>query len=300
MTAAAVRPPRARLYWLLGVMLLFWSANFIFVKLAVREIPPVLTVYFRTILAGVCMVPIYMVMRRRPEPGTRNWRTGDIPALVGVGVLGVLGNQFLFIVGLSRTSVAHASIITALSPLFVLLGATLTGIEHLTLRKVCGMLTAAGGVLLLQAGRGQTGGSTLGGDLIMIASTIFLAGFTVFGKGLAASFGSVTVNLFAFGGSAVIVLPATVWELARVDLSRVSCLAWFGVAYMALISSIAGYMIYSYALRHLAASRVSSVTYFQPLVATLLAAAFLAEKPSPAFAGAAALVLGGVYVAERH
>ena len=300
MIATAVRPSRVRLYSLLGVMLLLWSANFIFVKLAVREISPALTVYFRTILSGLCMCPIYMAMRGRPDPGTRPWRATDAPRLLAVGALGVLANQFLFVVGLSRTSVAHGSVITALSPIFVLLGATLIGIEHLTIRKVSGMLVAATGVAVLQLGRSSTGGATLAGDLIMIVSTVALAAFTVFGKRLVASFGSVTLNLFAFGGGALLVLPVTAWDVPRTDLSHVSAFAWFGVAYMALFSSIAGYTIYAYALRHLAASRVSSVTYFQPLVATLMAAVFLRESPGPAFAGAAALVLGGVYVAERR
>lgn len=296
----AERPGKARLYALLFLMLLFWSANFIFVKLAVREIPPVLTVYFRTILSGVCMVPIYRLMRGRLEPGARNWSARDVPKLVGVGALGVLGNQLLFVVGLNRTSVAHASVITALAPVFVLLGAVMIGIESLTVRRAGGMLVASGGVVVLQLGRAHSGSATLGGDLIMIVSAMFLAAFTVLGKRLAASFGSIALNAFAFGGAAILVLPAAVWDVLRTDLSRVSAFAWFGVVYMALFSSIAGYMIYSYALRHLAASRVSSVTYFQPFVATLMAAVFLRENPGPAFAGAAALVLGGVFVAERR
>ena len=290
---------RARVYALLGLMLLAWSANFIFVKVVVREIPPVLTFCFRTILSGVCMMPIYLLTRGRREAGTRAWTAADAPKLAAVGALGVVGNQLLFVVGLSRTSVAHGAVITALAPIFVLAGAAAMGVEPLTGRKLAGMATAVGGVRLLEAGRAQAG-ATVGGDLIMVASTMFLAAFTVFGKQLAANFGVIALNAFAFGGAAVLAAPATIAGVWKTDLSRVSAFAWVGVAYMALVSSIAGYLIYSYALRRLPASRVSSVTYFQPLAATLMAAAFLGENPGPTFAGATALVVGGVWVAERR
>jgi drug/metabolite transporter (DMT)-like permease len=298
--AVAVRPSKARLYALLSLMLLFWSANFIFAKIAVREMPALMAVCLRTLFAGLFMWPVYFFAQERMDAGMRKWSATDAPALLALGILGVLGNQALFVIGISRTSVAHGSVITAMGPIFVLLGATLTGIERLTFRKTAGMLVAACGVAVLQLGRTHTGGATLAGDLILIVATMAFACFTVFGKGVVLQFGAITVNTFAFVGGALLMLPLTFWEFAHSNMARVSSLAWMGVLYMALFPSIAGYLIYSHALRYLPATRVSSVSYFQPVVATLLAVFFLGEHPGLAFAGGAALVLGGVYVTERR
>lgn len=114
MTAAEARPSRAQLYTLLGLMLLFWSANFVFAKVATRELPAVLVVCMRTVLSGILIWPVYNLARNRLERGVRKWTRADMPLLIGVGLVGVVGNQLLFIVGLSLTSVAHASIITAM------------------------------------------------------------------------------------------------------------------------------------------------------------------------------------------
>jgi len=65
-------------------------------------------------------------------------------------------------------------------------------------------------------------------------------------------------------------------------------------------SSVLGYLIYAHALRYLPASRVAVVLYLQPLVASLLAILLLGERPGVGFVPAAALVLGGVWTAERH
>ena len=299
MTAAGVRPSSARLYALLGAMLLFWSANFIFAKFAIRELPAVLVISLRTMLAGVLMWPVYAFAREKFEPGMRGWTSKDVPLLATLGVLGVTGNQVLFIVGLSMTSVAHGAVISAAAPLMVLLGATLMGLERFTAPKAAGMLVAAAGVAVLQLGRHQTG-ATMAGDLIMLASQVVFAGFTVLSKRVAAQFGTITLNAFAFICGGLVLLPYAVWEMSRLELVRVSPAAWMGIVYMALFPSIAGYLIYTYALRYLPASRVSSTSYLLPVVAPLFAVLFLGERPGMAFAGGAALVMGGVYTAERR
>jgi drug/metabolite transporter (DMT)-like permease len=68
---------------------------------------------------------------------------------------------------------------------------------------------------------------------------------------------------------------------------------------MAVVSSVLCYIIYYYALSHMAASRVSTVSYIQPLLATLLAIPMLGEYPSTSLMAGGALVFAGVFVAER-
>lgn len=183
--------------------------------------------------------------------------------------------------------------------MFVLIGASLAGHERIAGGKAAGMTMAACGVAALQFGKGGSG-ATLKGDLIMVCSTIVFAAFSVLGKRVVSEFGSVALNTFAYMSGALVLAPFTLWQAAMHDFSRVSAGAWSGVLYMAIFPSIAGYIIYSYALRYLPASQVSSVSYLQPVLATLFALMFLHENPGPAFAAGAALVLAGVWVTERH
>ena len=67
---------------------------------------------------------------------------------------------------------------------------------------------------------------------------------------------------------------------------------------MSVAPSIVGYLIYSYALRHLSASRVASATYVQPVLATLMAVLFLGEQPGLRYACGAAVVLVGVWLVQ--
>jgi drug/metabolite transporter (DMT)-like permease len=68
---------------------------------------------------------------------------------------------------------------------------------------------------------------------------------------------------------------------------------------MALFPSLVCYLIYYYALKFIAASRVSAFSYLQPLLATVMAVMVLGEEVTGGLAAGGALILSGVFVAER-
>lgn len=288
----------ARLYALLTLMVLFWAGNFVVGKIALREFPPLMIAGLRTLFAGAFIWPVYWIQSRREQPEQR-WTRSEAPALIGAGILGVVLNQFLFVIGLSMTSVAHASIIIGMGPIFVLLIAAAVGQESITGRKVVGLGMAIAGVGLLQYGRGTAHGPTLLGDLFVFLAGLTFATYTVIGKRMSRRHGTVTINTFAYVAGAVSLLPLTLWESSRISLSTVTPAAWLSVAYMGLFPSVVSYLIYSHALKHLTASRVSTFSYLQPLLAIVMAGLFLHEIPGSGFLGGGALVLGGVYVTER-
>jgi drug/metabolite transporter (DMT)-like permease len=290
------RPSEARLYWLLGLMLLFWSLNYIIGKVALREFPAVLLTCIRTTFAGAFILPIYLWGQRGKRRALSGRELGD---LLMLGIFGVVANQFFFVVGLASTSVVHASIVVTLMPILVLLLAAFLGQERITARKVLGMVIAATGVGVLQLEKGGGSGATLLGDFIVFLSDVSLAIFTVRSKQLMKRYGSLTINSVAYIGGALAMAPFTVWLSWRYGLARASAGAWWSVAYMAMFSSVLAYLIYNYALTYMPASRASAVSYLQPLGATLLAVVLLGESVTTALAIGGMLVLTGVFVTER-
>jgi drug/metabolite transporter (DMT)-like permease len=289
--------PPPTIYAWLALLLLLWSANFIFAKFALRELPVLRVLAFRYVFSAACMLPVVALGRRGSMWRGHNWKWRDAPALLGVGLLGLVGNQVLFTIGLSMTSVAHAGIISALSPVLVLLGSAALGHERITRLRIAGLLTAACGVVVLQFSRGSPGEATRSGDAVMLLSVLVFAGFNLSGKPIAERVGSLRMNAIAYAAAGLLALPVVLWNPGRG--AHASPLAWFGVVYMAVGSSVIGYLIYGHALRYLPASRVSVVVYLQPLLASLLAILMLGERPGAGFLPAAALVLTGVYVVER-
>lgn len=283
------------LYALLGLMVFLWSLNFIVGKLVLRELPPLLASGLRIAGAGLVMLPVYAFGERRRRLPER----ADLPLLAVLGVAGIAMNQVLFLLGLKRTTVAHAALIFGLSPLLVLAVAAAAGQERITARKVAGMFVALSGVLVLQHKSSNGTTATAAGDLLVLAGATAFALFTVVGKPLAARYGTILMNTIGYVAGALVLAPLLVHEALEFPLAGISWTAWAGVAYMVLFPSVVCYLIFYHALKHLAASRLAALAYLQPLLATLMAIALLGERVTSSVAAGGALVLAGVWVAER-
>ena len=288
-----------RLYSLILLMVSLWAANFIFGKIVLREMPPLLVMGWRMVLAGLMMVPVYLLhVRKTRRPGF-SWQ--ELPLLLALGLLGVGLNQLLFVNGLSRTSVAHAAIMIGLQPMSVIVLTAITGQERMNAVRALGMALALGGVAVLQFGgaAASKGVATPLGDLLVFLAGFTFACFTVAGKATMGRVGGVVVNAVAYVGTAVVLLPTTVWYSQGFDYGAITWQAWASLFYMALCPSVIAYLIFYWALARIPASRLSAFSYLQPLLATLLAIPFLGEFPNMSLALGGALVLAGVFVAER-
>jgi drug/metabolite transporter (DMT)-like permease len=180
----------------------------------------------------------------------------------------------------------------------VLVFSAVIGQERITTKKALGVATAAAGVVLLQFSK-DTGTGALFGDFCIFLSGFALAFFTVRGKQKAKMYTPLTINTLAYGGGTLALAPTTIWLSIHFSYSHTTALGWWSLVYMAVFAGVLAYLIYYYALQHIAASRVSAVSYLQPLGATVLAVFLLGEVITPTLVIGGILVLTGVFLAER-
>ena len=294
---AKAGPSHWRLYSLIGLMTFLWALNFIVAKFAVRQIPPLMAAGLRTGLAGVLILPIYFWERK--TKGVAAWTKADVPMLMFLGMFGVALNQLFFVLGISRTSVAHAAIMIGITPILVLAIASAIGQESLSAGKLLGMAMALAGVVALQFSPSKGAVTTVAGDFFIFLASVTFALFTVMGKRVVGNFSSITINTFAYVGGGLFLLPLTLWQSVGFPFRQLSWATWASVLYMAAFPSVLCYLIYYYALTYIPASRVSAFSYLQPLLATLLAIPLLGENPTTSLVAGGCLVLVGVFVAER-
>jgi drug/metabolite transporter (DMT)-like permease len=291
------------LYTLISLMTLLWSANFIIGKVALREFPPLLLGALRIGLAGLFLAPIYWQSVR--ATGQRPRPPSDVTMLAFLATCNV-GNQLLFLTGLSRTSSAHSAWIIGTSPIFVLLIAAWIGLERITVRKMAGMIIALSGVVVLarQAAIPNAPGAplaqaTLAGDAITALATILFALFAVYAKKATERYGTVAVNGFAYLGGAALLSPIILWRARGFPFVQVSIAGWSSLVYMALFPSVVCYLIYYHALTRISASRLAAFIYLEPVIATLMAVAFLGERITTPLLASGTVIFSGVYLTER-
>lgn len=282
------------LYSLIVFTILGWSLNFVVAKATIRYLDVWSLTSFRIILSGLLMLPIYFWTPRRARFDRK-----DIWTFIVLGFFGVVMNRGLFILGLDFTTAGHSALIVALGPILILVLVRLMGLETITPAKILGMILSFAGVVVLIGGDElHLHSGTWLGDLITLGGTTGFAVYTVMAKRVARHYDTISMNTFNNLAGAIILLPLGIRQAARLDWASVGWQGWAGLAYTALISSVLAYMIYFWALKHVAASRLAAFTYAETPIAAFLAVLLLGEKLTPALLAGAALILAGVYLAE--
>ena len=285
-----------------------WASNVVAVKFALREMPGLTTALARVTLAGLALVAVHK-LRKLPFALPRE----EWPGFVALGFFGIAVSFTFFTCAMQYTSVSHAVFIAALLPIMVMVVAALTGQERLTASRSIGLIVAMAGMVMLEMdqtvvarGRGVVA-SNWRGDLMALGGASCFTFFTIRGKQLAARYDSGTVNMYAFGLGAMFCAPLLAWigltdtpNSLKVNVSEVSWVAWTSLLISGTAGSALPYYVYYKSLKVLKASQAAALHYVQPVLATLLGVAFLGERLGPQFAVAAALILLGVFIAERR
>jgi drug/metabolite transporter (DMT)-like permease len=297
---ARARPPAALLYGALIAHTLISAGTYLFAKRALIEIPALPLGLLRftgaSILLGLLLLRLRPPGQRLPPPHAR--RKILLLALVCVPL-----NQGFFLYGLQLSTAAHAALLYTLTPLFVLLLAQALLGEFPGWRTALGTALALGGTVfvLLQRGLDLSRGP-LFGDLLLLVAVVAWAVYTAEGREIVGRFGALPTIAWTIIAGTLLYLPLGIGSLLvpahRAEIAHASSAAWWGVTYLILMTSVAAYLLWYWALKHLAAARVAVFSNLQPLFTALLAHLFLGEQVTLAFLGGALLVIAGVLLAQ--
>jgi drug/metabolite transporter (DMT)-like permease len=293
----------------IAFVVVVWAFNFIAAKVGLRYLPPLTMASFRVTLAGLSMVPAYLVCSRRPAfadarpTRSQGLTRRDLWTFAYLGFFGVVVNQMCFTMGLRYTSVSHAAVIVGMGPIYTLILAVLFRLERATWHKVVGMAIALVGIAVLASENGISARSpSLLGDAITMSGSIGFATYAVLGKRVAGRYDALTMVAFNHFAGAIIILPVALRQARQLGpFSRWRAIpwpAWAAVVFMAVFSSALAYLLYFWLLRYLEASQLSAFTYLLPVLAVILGILLLGERGSLMQIIGGILALGGVYWVE--
>lgn len=276
-----------------GVHLLLLLVQILFASLAItgkivlREFPAGTIVLFRVVGAAVVLLVINLVWNRR---WVRNPR--DLLALAGLGLLGIVVNQTLFLMGLARTTAINATILVTTIPIFTVLYSVLSRREPASALKFAGIAVAGLGALyLIGPDRLSLAPDLAIGNLLIVLAMFCYALYLVHSKALVMRLGPVTVSAYVMLFSALGTLPLGLSGLVTVNLSAVRPVIWGWVAYIVVFPTIVAYFLNIWALRRVSPNLVAGYIYLQPIFTALVAPAVLAGEQVTTRAAVAGLTI---------
>ena len=286
--------PRARIHLALFTVAFLFSLNYLISRLGMREFAPLSFAWLRVVGSALILA---FVARRDPSPPLSR---DDGRRVAGFAILGVVLNQTLFLTGLSFTTIPVAAILITTIPVFAAGAAIALGRERASVHRVGGIVLAAAGALLVVSGESFKGTwhSFIGATMI-VANCLSFALYLVLSKPAMARLSArrVVARMFAVGS--VLMLPISALSLWRQNWGAVSPRAWLALVLVILGPTVGAYLLNAWALRFADSSLVAAYTYVQPVLATLLGAAFLGEHVHAVLAVAALMIFGGVWLAGR-
>nr|WP_255695966.1 DMT family transporter [Shinella sp. NM-101] len=263
----------------------------IFVRLS--EVGPMATAFWRVSLA---LLPFFLMSRMA--------RQGDeTPAGLRDHLLLLLPGVFLALdlaawhLSLHMTSVANATLLANLAPVFVTLGSWLVFRTRITPIFLSGLALALAGVIVLKGGPTAISGGQLAGDATAIVAAFFYACYMLSLGHVRARFSTLRIMVWTTLSAAVCMLPAAFF--LEGSMLPATLFGWSMLFGLAFISHVGGQGLVTYALAYLPTAFSSLTLLLQPVVAAILAWVLLAEPVGMTQAVGGAIVLLGILVARR-
>ncbi|HKV43331.1 MAG TPA: DMT family transporter [bacterium] len=283
-------PGPAREFGPLLLLALIWSGSVPLTKLGLRDIPPLTLTALRYVVAAPCFV---WLLRGRPLPPLRS-----LAAAAGLGVLGIAVGQVSQTLGVGGTSASVATVISATIPILVVVFARVRLRQLIAPRQGLGFAVALGGVALVATGdprhlMAALTSRALGGEALVLFSAVAIALYYVLSVELVARYSVVTIAAVTSLAGAAALIPAAAWEL-RHEALRFTGEGAVVVAYLAVLVTVAGLLIWFHALHRLPASAAAALQYLQPVVGVGVSAALFGDPLGAWFGVGTGLVFLGI------
>lgn len=276
----------------LWLTIVFWSLNFLSVKIGVREMSPEVFTGLRFLVAA----PLLLLIARA-QGGLRVDRKDILPVIAG-GLLGVTVYQVLLTTAIQLTDVASAAILVTLSPVMAAVFGQVSRSERLAWPNAVGvMLGFAGAALVVLSGRPEAGTiapAPLLGDVCAVGAALVWAAYGVMSAPLVRRVPPLTATAWQATLGALTLLPVTVLGLPA---------AHFGwgaltVLYSALPVTVFGLSFWQAATGRLGPTKVLVYLNAEPVIAAGAAALLLGQPLRLTTVVGGLVALSGVYLAR--
>ncbi len=260
---------------------ILWGTTVPLSKVALGWMAPGWLAFARFVLAAVVLMA---VSRFR-------LRAVCSPAILVSGAAGYGGSVLLQNLGIQRTSVTHAALLIGATPVLVALLAAVLG--HSVARPLAwaGFGLSVLGVGFIAAGQG--GGSTLGGDGLVLASQLASAGFTVSQARLLRGKDPVAVTAVQLMAAAAAMLPFALVTEHHPLTGPVSLSAVLAVAGLVVGGTVLPMALFAFGQSRVSADVAGAFMNLEPLVGAIVGTVLFANPVGPVqLAGGTAIVLG--------
>lgn len=275
---------------------IIWGLSPAISKITLQHIPLFSFAFLRFMIPTVILLPL--VWNKFFQIHQK-----DFLRLISIGFFAIVVNITFFFLGLQLTKSINVQIIDNISPLLLLIGATLFLKEKTKKRVILGNIISFLGAAAIACEPffySHTTESLLGNFFILISMLAVVAG-TIIDKDINKKYDPLVITTWSFFIGTLLFLPFFFHDIITWNNSQSysgDFTSILGIFYSAFGASLAAYALYFWGLRYSPISQVGLISYISPLVSVAAGNILLHEKPSIFFIIGAAIVAMGMFIAE--
>ena len=243
------------------------------------------------------------------SPSRLRVRTRELPYLAAFGIGGLALVQWFYFLAIHRLAIGVALLIQYLAPLLVALWARFALHERVRRRIWVALALALTGLSLIVNVRGGRGEISTAGIVFALLGALTYAFYVLLAEHALEGRDAVSLLAWGFGFASVFWAVVTPWwsfpgDRVAAKVSLLGRLAphhlqvWALMTALVLVGTILPFVLLVSALRHLSATRVGIVAMLEPVVATIVAWAWLGESLAAVQLVGAGIVLAAILLAQ--
>ena len=265
-----------------------YGTSYVVARVTLESVPPATLAFSRLLIAWLALA---LLSRAQPAPSLSR---DDRRAIAFMGILGFAAAYVCSNWGIAHSTATNAALLITVEPVaMILLSPWYLG-ERLSRRGAVGAaLTIVGTVVLVVDGIPGVTERLVphwAGDLVLVLAGVAYASYSLLGRRVLERHAPLAVTTRSLMWGAAALMPFAGLEWASGARPAWTVAAVTGTAYLAVVITALGYVVWNWALARVPAPRAAIFLNVQPIVGALLGTVLLGE-PVTVFT-----VLGGVLV----
>ena len=286
------------IYLTLILTTLFWGGTFIAGRVLADSVAPADAAFMRFVLAAVTLA----VLTRMIDGKLRLPPRDQLGSLLLLGFTGVFCYNICFFSGLRFIGAGRASLIIALNPMAITVGAVFLFGERLSLLQCAGLLISLFGAFLVISNGNPAiliSGGIGWGEIAILGCVISWAAYSLIGRNVLKSMSPLSAVFYSALFGALMLFPATLVGEAPLQIHTYSSADWISLLFLGILGTAAGFSLYYQAIRAIGSARSSVFINLVPLFSILLAWIFLGETINFSVLGGGIILMSGVYLTNK-
>jgi drug/metabolite transporter (DMT)-like permease len=278
--------------------MLFWGGTFIAGRILAESVPPADAAFFRFAVATLTLAVLVRIIDGKITLPPKN----QLLPLLLLGLTGVFGYNLFFFTGLKYIEAGRASLIIALNPLAITIGAVVFFGERLTVLQYCGLLISLIGAWFVISNGDPavifSGGFGLGEGAIL-GCVICWAAYSLIGRSVLKYISPLAAVFYSSLFGCLLLFLATLPNGTIINCVSYSGADWWSLVFLGFLGTTVGFTLYYQAIKKIGSARSGVFINLVPLFSILLAWIILGETIKISVLAGGLILLLGVYLTNR-